>query len=209
MVGETRSGKSWGSLSAAYSLTRPENLLRIGVDPIKPRFSPIKHLRFDPGGFLAAMDQGYPKGSAFVWDDVGKGGSSRDWQKTANKHMGHVLQTCGYRNYFVILTVPDSGFIDKRVRKLIHFTFMFTGRHLKAGSEAIPYWVKNSPWKEEPYRIHPRVWVDGERYEIDKVLFKRPPQTIINEYQWMEKKAKDKVFTTARKEIAKTEAAES
>ena len=188
----------------AWSLTHPDNLRRFGIAPVKPRFSPSKHLSCYPDRLLNLMDRGYPKGSAFVWDDVGKGGSSRDWQKEVNKQMGYVLQTCGYRNYFVILTVPDACFIDKVVRKLTNFNFIFTGRRIKAGSEARPYWVKNSPFRAEPYYIHPRVWVGGERYKMSKVLFKRPPQRIINQYLRIEKEAKDRGFKIAKEKVAKS-----
>ena len=136
-----------------------------------------------------------------MWDDVGVGGSSKEWYKKINKVMGYVLQTCGYKNYIIIITVPDAMFIDKTIRKLFHFCFEMTGRKYKKHSEAKPYWIVNSPWKDDPYRINPRVSTSSGRKQLQFIYFKKPPSALWRRYEQMKATHMDRFYIKVVAEV--------
>jgi len=187
IFGPTRSGKSWAGLKIGHELD--------------PHFAPFRCVAFSARRLLNIMNKGHPPGTAIMWDDVGVGGSSKEWYKKVNKVMGYVLQTCGYKNYIIIITVPDAMFIDKTIRKLFHFCFVMTGKKYKKHSEAKPYWVINSPWKDDPYRINPRVSTSSGRKQLQFIYFRKPPSALWRRYERMKAKYMDQYLERVSREV--------
>lgn len=110
ITGATGSGKTYSSITLAEVVSE-----KLGVD-----FS-IKNVVFKPSEFMARINSGELKrGSCLIFDEAGVGYSAREWWTISNKMINYLMQTFRHRNYIVIFTTPDLGFIDKSARKLVH-----------------------------------------------------------------------------------------
>ena len=110
ITGGTGSGKTYSAITLAEVLSHRNQV------PFT-----IKDIVFKPAEFMARINSGdLKKGSVLVFDEAGVGYSSREWWSISNKLINYLMQTFRHRNYIVIFTTPDLGFIDKSARKLLH-----------------------------------------------------------------------------------------
>ena len=105
LVGQVGSGKSYSGMALA--------------EDIDPYFN-VNRIVFHPSEFIELLDQGLPKGSVIMWEEVGVSLSSRDWYKEQNKIISSLFETFRRHNLILIMTVPFVKFIDSRIRSMIH-----------------------------------------------------------------------------------------
>jgi ABC-type dipeptide/oligopeptide/nickel transport system ATPase component len=103
-VGETGSGKSYSAISLA--------------EQIDAKFS-ADRIVFTALDFLRLVNSNLPKGSVVVFDDAGLGIPAREWQSTAAKIFGKLVQGFRYKNLISLITVPDLSFIERQSRMLL------------------------------------------------------------------------------------------
>jgi len=104
-VGSTGTGKSYNFMELARDLD--------------PNFT-TDRIVFHPENFIKVVKQHPPRGSVIMWDEVGVGLSSREWWTIQNKMIAYVLETFRRDNLILLMTTPNIGFIDKKVRALLH-----------------------------------------------------------------------------------------
>jgi ABC-type dipeptide/oligopeptide/nickel transport system ATPase component len=103
-VGETGSGKSYSAISLA--------------EQVDPNFS-ADRIVFTALDFLRLVNSNLPKGSVVLFDDAGLGIPAREWQSTAAKIFGKLVQGFRYKNLISLITVPDLSFIERQSRMLL------------------------------------------------------------------------------------------
>lgn len=80
----------------------------------------ISRVVFKAEDFIALVNSNIPKGSVIVWDEIGVEHDSRNYYSLKNKLVKYVMQTFRYKNFILIMTVPDLKSIDIGTRRLLH-----------------------------------------------------------------------------------------
>lgn len=110
IVGETGGGKSWSSLSILETLSIMLNV------PLSIQ----NNYAWTPYEFMMKHNAGMPKGSGLCLDEGGTAINAKRFMSNVNIAIGNLYQTSRLYNYIYILNLPDLGFLDKTVRKLLH-----------------------------------------------------------------------------------------
>lgn len=116
VVGEPGSGKSWACLRLAEVL----DANGFTVDKIA----------FNARDFLQLIMKA-KKGDVIVYEEVGVNINNREWHQHGGQNA--IMQTVRYKNLFIIMNCPNSDFLDKAVRKLIHYSFMMKKLSISQG----------------------------------------------------------------------------
>lgn len=186
------SGKSYSALELARD--------------IDPYFS-TDRVVFKAEDFIRMSKSGLPPGSVIIWDEVGVGMSAREWYSIQNKVVSYVLETFRRDNLILIMTTPNIGFIDKKVRALLHGFAETIDRTFTGGTYG---WIKyfhivvNLRAGTMFYR-YPRIRDDFGRIRVlrgktptsGNVWFHKPPEHLTEPYE--EKKM---IFTESLKDSA-------
>jgi len=125
VLGEKRTGKSYGAIKIAES--------------IQSGFDAGKQVFFAPKDFVKFMRNN--RDSVAVLDEASMYMSNRDWYDVSNKIMNGIFTTQGYRRNTVILTLPHLNHLDKRQIQLAHYllvTYGYDAGRMKC------YRIKNS-----------------------------------------------------------------
>ena len=113
-IGKRRKGKSVSGLGICESMDpegfTPENL------PERCFIHPLKFIEWA----RKPKKDIYP-GLALMFDEVGVGIPSREWQAFNNKAMFKVMQIFGHKNFIADFTLPHLGFMDAGPRSLIDY----------------------------------------------------------------------------------------
>lgn len=108
-VGSTGSGKSYCSLRLAENLDGSFDINRVA---------------FSAKEFMDIINSGtLKKGSVIIWEEIGIGMNSRNWQSLSNKMINFLMQSFRHQNLIVLMNCPDASFLDVSVRKLLHCIF--------------------------------------------------------------------------------------
>lgn len=111
VCGQTGSCKSGSAIAIADMMDR-------GVDG-RRRFN-LDRVVFKANNFVDLVRSNMPKGSVIIWDEIGVEHDSRNYYTTKNKLIKYVMQTFRYKNFMLIMTVPNLKSIDIGTRRLIH-----------------------------------------------------------------------------------------
>jgi hypothetical protein len=117
-----------------------------------------------------------------ILDDVGMAYSGRKWQSAGNEAMNNMLQTMRTMNNIIIMTVPDSDWIDKIGRTILHFKMVMEnplhslGYSLGRLTEEKKMYNSTSKKILHPYLKQPDVI-------YNKCLIGRPPKALSDEYE--------------------------
>lgn len=192
VTGTTGSGKSYGGMELALD--------------IDPSFD-ADRIVFDAKEFVRLVKSGLQPGSAIMWDEAGVGVSSRAWQSIQNKLIAFILETFRRDNLILIMTTPNMGFIDKKIRSLFHgyaetIDPTFTGRRF--GFVRYFHIVVNLR-KGNIMFMYPRVRDTSGRTKVVKgrntmdgnMRFGKPPEWLSEPYE-----AKKLIFTESLKDTA-------
>lgn len=113
VVGPTGSGKSYSAVS-------------IG-EMMDPTFT-IDRIVFQPVELMNQIQNGKLKpGSVIVFEEVGIAMDSANWQTGIIKMLKYVLETFRHRRFILLMTVPNSAFLFKSGRMLLHGLFEMQG----------------------------------------------------------------------------------
>ena len=175
IIGETGTGKSWSG-GRICELLDSNFIPAIQKNGIRSRVAIGKS-----GVFMKMLNsQKWNKGSMCMYDEAGVGASSRNWYKEANKAVNFVMQTFREMNLGVVFTVPDMSFIDKQIRKLLHFNLEAIDVHDKIQMvELKPKIMQNNRVMAKIYYKYP--WIGGNR--IERFWIRKPNPLFIEQYE--------------------------
>lgn len=192
VTGSPGSGKSWFCLKIAEELSKLNNV----------PFNVKTNVTFKPEEFLKAIndEERVPRGSCVIFEEVGVNINAKRSMTTINRIMSNVFQTVRQRGIVCILNAPDLGFLEKDVRKLLHFWFQ-TERLL---IEIKQCWIK--PWIVEVNQsdgdiryVYPRF---GDYDKITQLIATPPSKLLTDQYIEYEKDYKETLRREAEAESA-------
>lgn len=175
-----------GTRKSGSSITFCNNF-DVGRAVAPNRFS-LDRIVFTAQDFIRLVKSNLPKGSAIIWDEAGVDNDSREYYTKKNKLIKYVFQTFRYRNFLVLLTVPDLASIDVGTRKLMHVYFeMADTQPFRTCAISKVQWFQTSPKTGKIYFKTPRFWQDGIYRKLDPYYIPKPPVELEDPY----KKKKD------------------
>jgi hypothetical protein len=180
-VGDTGSGKSLSAISWACALdVDNEGNTRFDVDRIV----------FDSEDFLElvrGVKKKLRKGSFIVYDETGVDINARRFFDKQNMIMSYTTQTFRFKNYGVLYTVPNIGYIDKQVRKLFHAMIFMEGANPSENLAYGRYYSLVSKaaitGNKDIITVYPRKETDTEFELWTRFAFPRPPKEIEKAYE--------------------------
>lgn len=142
------------------------------------------HVFFTAQDFINAIREKHPKGSVFVWDEVGVENDSRSWYSTKNKFIKYVMETNRYRNFVVLVTVPTLKSVDISTQRLLSGYIEMHGK-IGDGNQAWGKFefVETNPKTSKSYFKRPRYWDDDNFHMADKIIFPHPSPKLECEYK--------------------------
>lgn len=187
-----RKGKSWLTLSHAWTLDRGSN--------DEPRF-PVNCDRvfFSAGSFAKGLAKNYPAGTAFILDDAGLNLFSREAMRRTVIDVAKIFQSIRFKNYIILLSLPSYTMLDKAVRTLMgayiqpNVIDMKTMR-VRAGVRFLRYDPHDGVvYRQKPVRIlkNNNTWLNYEvkqHINVNEVWFDAPPKELREAYE--EKKSR-------------------
>lgn len=141
----------------------------------KRRFNNTR-IVFKAQDFIKLVQSNLPKGSAILWDEAGVDNDAREYYTKKNKLIKYVFQTFRYKNYLVVLTVPDLNSIDIGTRKLMHLYFeMYDSQTKPNYSTGKVEWIQTNPKTGKLYFKSPRFWgKDGIYRKLGAYFIHKP-----------------------------------
>jgi len=183
-TGGTGSGKTYAAITLAEEISK-KNGVPFDLD----------HIVFTARDMMTLINSGrLVPGSVIVFDEAGVGYSNREWQSIGNKMLNYLMQTFRHRNYVVIFTMPDFGFVDLAARKLFHCRFETVNIdyvHKLVYTKPLFLEVVQSLGKQ--FNKYFRMPVKGILgfYQIRRIAFRLASPKILNQYEIKKKKFTD------------------
>lgn len=186
--GENRTGKSWATLSAAWSLDR---------NPKKPwehrfKFSQCADNFKDAMKF--ARNEENKIGSVVVWEETGFDALNRDALTELNKKISKFFQIVGRRRLIIIMNTPSFYYIDSQLRGLTHYrvTMKRNYSELQGYSTGQVKRIKQHNFKAgQIYQNYLKQDFGGYEVDVEKDLFAKPPVKLVDDYISREASRKD------------------
>lgn len=170
ITGQTGSGKSYSALKFGESIDPDFNIDRVV-------FSPLEFMRIMKNGKLKP-------GSVIVFDEAGVGMSAQEWQSVQNKLINFVLQTFRHKNYVVLFTTPNFGFVASQSRKLFHCHMETVGiDHNNKVCRVKPLLIQINQRSGKMYYKYLRVKTDRGLIPIKRVCFSMASPELIAAYE--------------------------
>lgn len=150
---------------------------------VDPKFN-LDRIVFKADEFVKLASSNLPKGSVIIWDEIGVEHDSRDYYTTKNKLIKYVMQTFRYKNFMLIMTVPDLKSVDIGTRRLLHCYLEMHGplsdRKMAAG---MIRFVQVNPRSGKEYFKMPRFFVNRRRNGMVNYYVQRPERELENAYK--------------------------
>lgn len=197
ITGATGSGKTYSALRFGERWDKnfkPENIV------------------FTPQDFITLLNGGtLKKGAVIVADEFGVSMNSRNWQSQSNQMLNYILQTFRSKNYIVLFTSPDFGFIDSSARKLFHCHMMTQGINLKKKECTLkPLMLQVNQTNGDIYRKFLQVAFGKKRdiKRINRIDVSLPSKELIKAYEikkenfvdQLNKEIEEKLFANENKQ---------
>lgn len=151
----------------------------------------VDRVVFKAEDFISLVNSNIPKGSVIVWDEIGVEHDSRNYYSLKNKLVKYVMQTFRYKNFVLIMTVPDLKSIDIGTRRLLHCYLEMKGpignRKMAKGALKL---VQINPQTGKDYYKQMRFY-DKSKKTLASYFIPRPYPALEAAY-----KAKKKIMTT-------------
>lgn len=188
VCGRTGSGKSYFALKLGELLD--------------PEFN-INRICFSIREFMKLINsENLKTGSVVLFDEAGVGIGARDWFTIQNKMFMNVLETFRYRNYIIIFTTPNLGFIDIKARTLFHTYFETLSINRKEGTVRCKlHNIQTNPKSGKSYFKYPKTQLTSLR--VMKVG--KPSRKLINAYEKKKKVFGKKLYTDVEALLNKIE----
>ena len=193
-VGQTGTGKSYAAMSLAEHLD--------------PSFD-ISRIVFSAEEFVSILnnDESLVKGSVIVWDEAGVGMPAREWYSLSNKVISYVVQTFRVKGYILIMTTPSMKYIDSQIRSLFHGLAQTIDPSFCDG---IFGWAKYMHLEHDPregrtFMKYPVIYdeynrqvkIQGPTHGTGNVLFPKPTEELIVDYEVKKKDFTDNLIASA------------
>jgi hypothetical protein len=177
IIGKTGSGKSSGGLRLAYDTSRYLAYKKGGAP--EDYFTLDNVAIITPDEIIRVMKT-VKKFQIYVFDDIGVGWNSRDWNSKVNKIMNNIAMTFRTKRNILILTVPDDEMIDKVPRHLMHYRVDMEQANFQNGYTVGKFqrMIRSYKFKKNMF---PYVKNDGKKYI--RCIFTRPPAHIADAYE--------------------------
>jgi len=160
-------------------------------DKVVGRFN-VDRVVFKAEDFISLVNSNIPKGSVIIWDEIGVEHDSRNYYSLKNKLVKYVMQTFRYKNFILIMTVPDLKSIDIGTRRLLHCYLEMKGpignRKMARGALKL---VQINPQTGKDYYKQMRFFNDKSKKTLAAYFIPRPYPALEEAY-----KAKKKIMTT-------------
>lgn len=172
-------GKSWTALTIACACAI-HLAKKLGGKPSD--YFNIDHVGILMPDMMIEVIRTMKKFGVYILDDVGPAYSARKWQSGGNEAMNNLLQTMRTDNNIIILTVPDSDWIDKIGRNILHFKIV-----MKQPLHSIGYSLGRLVTVEKMYNSTNRKNMFPYLKLPDKIynyaLFPKPAPVLTKEYE--------------------------
>ena len=184
-VGDTGSGKSYSSISAALQLDENFNIDRIV---------------FDTKSFMALINSGLPKGSVIIYDDAGVGISNKDWYTEQVRLFGKVVQTFRSKQIVTFITTPDISFIENQSRVLLNLLMQSDPVSQGLFYPKVPYKPRNYSYRNANiYYAYPRFLIydsngAARKASVRQIRFPMPPTQLTQQYEEKKQKHMDMFY---------------
>ena len=188
--GPQGSGKSWSAIALAQSV-----LAKTGV-PFR-----VKNIVFETHEFFKLYNnkEKTPEKSYVLFEEIGVAASSKDALSRTNKILMKVSQTVRYRKLLLILTAPDVSFIDKTLRKQLHFMLETERLDQKNGYCYLkPFKVKNI---QRTGDIHYTYLKNNEGNQVTQVRIGKIDSVTAKAYEKRQRAFKDGLSLEAAEEL--------
>lgn len=198
-VGQTGTGKSYAAMSLAEHLDPDFNIDRVV---------------FNADEFISILntDESLVKGSTIMWDEAGVGMPAREWYSLSNKVISYVVQTFRVKGYILIMTTPSMKYIDSQIRSLFHGLAQSIDPSLCDGNFG---WAKymhleHDPREGKTFMRYPVIYDEWNRQVKIKgptpgsgnVLFPKPSDELIEDYEAKKKEFTDSLIASASEMMA-------
>lgn len=196
IVGEPGSGKSWSGVYLANCLDRDsKNNSRFTIDRIV----------FSAKDFINLVKSDLPKGSWIMWEETGVGINSRLFFEHTNIIISYITQTFRYKNYGVIYTVPDLGYVDKQVRKLFHTAIKIDGSSEEEEVSFGKWYNLKTSMFGKTYFPQPRIMTKRGIEIYTGVEFPMAPKKLLDSYEEKKKVTTDSWYENYSKRLEELE----
>ena len=189
VLGKPGSGKSYTALKMAYDLQRKQDN--------SPSFNPYTNIFFNFESFLNGVERSNNRGECFILDESGiiEGIQSRNFMSTGNKIASSLFQTMRVKGQVIFVIAPAGLMIDKQVKFTVHADIIMQD-HNKQHSWGAVKLHDDDLWNAEFYRKYMVSKIDGERVQWRTAFFEKPPDFLIEAYEYMQKTAKAKMLVS-------------
>jgi len=198
-VGQTGTGKSYAAMSLAEHLDP-------GFDIGRVVFSADEFIN------ILNIDESLVKGSVIMWDEAGVGMPAREWYSLSNKVISYVVQTFRVKGYILIMTTPSMKYIDSQIRSLFHGlaqTIDPSTRNGKFGWAKYMH-LEHDPREGKTFMRYPviydeynrKVKIQGPTPGSGNVLFPKPSEELIEDYEAKKKDFTDSLIASASEMMA-------
>ena len=162
----------------------------------------VDRVVFKAEDFVQLVNTSSPKGSVIVWDEIGVEHDSRNYYTLKNKLVKYVMQTFRYKNFILIMTVPDLKSIDIGTRRLLHCYLEMQGpignRKMARGMLKL---VQINPQTGKDYYKHMRFF-DKNKKTLSAYYIKRPPAELEEAYKEKKKVMTEEWYTNFNEQLA-------
>jgi len=194
VVGQRGSGKS----EAALEFCRK----------VDPTFEKDPRIVFTIEEYMNTVDR-MKKGQALIFDEAGVNMGAREWMHLQNKVFNYTKQLDRFNNLLVIYTVPDLGFIDLQLRKMLDAVIVCRKSGIDRQNHINStkfYYVNTSPLGGNIY-YEPFIWhgADGD-VKIDPLYVPQAPPDLVATYKQRSIEFKQKKIAELRAEVEGTSA---
>lgn len=208
VIGDTGSGKSGSAISLAINIDVDHSGHTRWYKKVDGKVI-LDKICFSVQSFLDVVKKDYPPGTIIIWDEAGIENDNTEWNTVKSKMVKHVLQTFRYKNWGLILTVPDIKSIAIGTRRLLHTKIVVSD----TGSVRFPrnkvrmakiYWQKKNRitadirWVRDIYKDP----TDINRYnKIVSHPIPKPPQEVYDAYNKAKQKQLDEWYSGMQEDL--------
>lgn len=172
-------GKSWGAISVACAAA-VHLASKLGGNPWD--YFNIDNVGIIMPDAIADVIVNMKKYQIVIIDDAGMAYSGRKWQSAGNEAMNNMLQTMRTDNNIIIITVPDSDWIDKIGRNILHFKIVMKQSLHKLGFTLGRLSTVDKMYNSSSRKnIFPYLKLPDKIYNY--VRFDKPPKALTDEYE--------------------------
>jgi hypothetical protein len=151
----------------------------------------INNMYFSSRNFMKDLEK-INKGDVIVLEECGVNFSSRKWQSEGNIALGMVLQTIRFKNFGIILNLPNIMFLDVQGRNLLHYHCQMQSINYKTNmSYASIKKIEVDEDKGKIYRKFPRFSINEQVFTMKLLGLPKPNENLITQYE-----ERKKIFST-------------